>query len=249
MLCLPSFHHIIATRCYVAGVSLPSTNIDPAKPVTSWLVKLDGCVVPRGTTRVASRIFKPAAQRKCLPTAHINVANDFYEDPENLAAAAGVVAPDALCNMGNRETCTHLLIDCPFTQDVWNLFTAALSAFGFSYPTSLQACLFDIPRLQRRWQCLCFDQVWPIVRACIWFTLWKARNDVIFCQDRTPAASEAVALKATSEAVALKATFAVKKRLQHLVLQDPEDHSLLRFLLALEQNAWARAHLVPRRVV
>ncbi|OQR81736.1 hypothetical protein ACHHYP_20817 [Achlya hypogyna] len=67
-----------------------------------------------------------------------------------------------------------------------------------------------------------------------------ARNDVIFRQDRTPA---------SSEAVALKAAFAVKIHLQHLVLQDPEDHMLLRFLLALEQNVWARAHLVPRCVV
>ncbi|OQR96445.1 hypothetical protein ACHHYP_15814 [Achlya hypogyna] len=282
MLCLPSFHHAIATRCYVAGVSLPSTSwlarlahavrrmlpfltsaispnhrpgildTDPAKLVTSWLVKLDG--------------------RMCLPSAHINVANDFYEDRENIAAAVGLWLPThalpkfsdcvyrvliqgvamrselhyledktcVLCNKGNRETYTHLLIDCPFTQDIWNLFTAALRAFGFSYPTSLQACLFDTPRLQRRWQCLCFDQVWPIVRACIWFTLYKARNDVIFRQDRTPA---------TSEAVALKAAFVVKIHLQHLEFQDSEDHSLLRFLLALEQNVWARANLVPRCVI
>ncbi|OQR88031.1 hypothetical protein ACHHYP_07690 [Achlya hypogyna] len=242
MLCMPSFPHTIATRCSVAGVSLSSTP---------------------------SRIFKPAAQRKSLPTAQINVANDFYNDPDNLAAAAGLWLPThvllkfsdfvyrvlirgvamrsqlhyledktcVLCNTGDLETYTHLQIDCPFTQDVWNLFTAALSAFGFSYPTSLQACLFDTPRLQRRWQCLCFDQVWPMVRACIWFTLWKARNDVIFRQNRTPAP------------VALKAAFAVKIHLQHLVLQDPEDHMLLRFLLSLEQNVWARAHLVPRCVV
>ncbi|OQR83709.1 hypothetical protein ACHHYP_20725 [Achlya hypogyna] len=196
MLCLPSFHHTIATRCSVAGVSLPSTrwlgrlahavrrmipfltsaispnqrpailDTDPAKLVPSWLVKLDGRVVPlpRGTTRAASRIFKAAAQRKSLPTAYINIANDFYGDPDKSRGRRGVVAPEArlaqlhyledktcvLCNTGDLETYTHLLIACPFTQDIWNLFTATLSAFGFSYPTSLQACLFDTSRLQRR---------------------------------------------------------------------------------------------------
>ncbi|OQR90622.1 hypothetical protein ACHHYP_05362 [Achlya hypogyna] len=111
-----------------------------------------------------------------------------------------------------KQTYTHFLLDCPVTQAVWHVFVSVMSSIGFYNPPSLENCLFGSPRLTRPWMQVTFT---------------PAQNDNIF-RPYTP--------ETTPESIARKAVFAVKIHLQHLVLQDPDDRSLVRLVLLLIRN-------------
>jgi hypothetical protein len=147
-----------------------------------------------------------------------------------------------LCASEARETYRHFFVDCPFVQNVWANYATALHDVGFVRPTSLHDFLVVTPPLRRRWQRIGVELVWPILRGCLWFTLWKCRNDVVFCPTGT-------FRQATAQMAASKAAFVIKIHLQHLLLSEPDNQSLVRLLLTLHKNDWAQAHLVPLSLI
>jgi len=74
----------------------------------------------------------------------------------------------------------------------------------------------------------------------VWLTLWKRRNNSVF---------RPTLHHDSPEATAAKAAFSIKVHLQHLVLNDPDNQPLLRLLLLLLRNDWARANLVPLSLI
>nr|AIG56300.1 secreted protein [Achlya hypogyna] len=238
---------------------------------TTWTLRLGERVTLLATatpSQASRRSMIPLAVQ--LPTSHLGLPDDFYSNPDHTDVVVALRLPDnvlpkfadfvyrvviraiplrsrlhylgdqtcVLCTMEARETYLHFLIDCPFVQSVWAVYEAALADVGFKCPTSLQNFIFKTPHLRRPWQRAAFDSLWPILRACIWFTIWKRRNDAVFRPH--------IRLDSPT-AVAAKAAFAIQVHVQHLLANDPDNPLLIRLLLALRRNDWARTHLTPPR--
>lgn len=65
-----------------------------------------------------------------------------------------------------------------------------------------------------------FEKLCTIMRACVWFTTWMARNDMIICPDLPDPTPQSISLAA-----------AITIHIQHMVLRGPEDDNLIEFLL------------------
>ncbi|KDO29717.1 hypothetical protein SPRG_05666 [Saprolegnia parasitica CBS 223.65] len=82
-----------------------------------------------------------------------------------------------------------------------------------------------------------FRYLWPMLRACVWFNVWRVRNDRAFHSDLPLPSPWTIAVKAARVA---------QLHLHHSLVQEPEQPALRRLLRLLAQHEWPRRHLVPR---
>ncbi|KDO18797.1 hypothetical protein SPRG_15922 [Saprolegnia parasitica CBS 223.65] len=68
--------------------------------------------------------------------------------------------------------------------------------------------------------------LWPVLRACVWFNVWRVWNDRNFR--------------------AVKAARVAQLHLHHSLVQEAEQPALRRLLRLIAQHEWPRRHLVPR---
>ena len=82
-----------------------------------------------------------------------------------------------------HETYSHFLVDCDFIQDVWNTLHAVTAPFGVFLPTTLSGYLYSTPKTASNMHQRAFRYLWPVLRACVWFNVWRVRNDRVFRTD------------------------------------------------------------------
>jgi hypothetical protein len=134
------------------------------------------------------------------------------------------------------ETYQHLFVDCHYTSDVWSEFEPLFVCLGATIPDTLALRLFSQPTPSRRSFRAPCTQVWKILRACVWFQLWRVRNDRAFRSD-LPLPSPLT--------TAARAAAIFRLHLHHLLRKDPDDGALVRLLLVWLTHDWARQHVVP----
>ena len=91
-----------------------------------------------------------------------------------------------LCNMGIIETSNHLFWECHFTKTVWrpiieawtNTFNRIPQWENVIIPSSIQ---IDTQSHQQPLEYLQYaKQLWAILQVTISYTIWRARNDIVF---------------------------------------------------------------------
>ncbi|EQC39429.1 hypothetical protein SDRG_03632 [Saprolegnia diclina VS20] len=135
----------------------------------------------------AHRSRAPPRSRFQLPTRHLDIEGDIYKALAAVALAAELRLPDAIfpnstliCTDSadlvylfcpEHETYHHFLVDCSFIKDVGSL------------PTALSGYLYSTPTTASNMQRAVFRYRWPVLRACVWFNVWRVRNDRVFRAD------------------------------------------------------------------
>ncbi|OQR87928.1 hypothetical protein ACHHYP_07832 [Achlya hypogyna] len=136
-----------------------------------------------------------------------------------------------------RETYSHFLVDCTFIQDVWNTLHAAMAPLGVTLPTTLSGYLYSTPKTASNMHQRAFRYLWPVLRACVWFNVWRVRNDRVFRADLPLPSPRTIAVKAARVA---------QLHLHHSLIQNPGQTALRHLLRVLAQHEWPRLHLVPQ---
>ncbi len=95
-----------------------------------------------------------------------------------------------------HETYSHFLVDCDFIQDVWNTLHAAMAPLGVTLPTTLSGYLYSTPKTASNMHQRAFRYLWPVLRACVWFNVWRVRNDRVFRTDLPLPSPWTIAVKA-----------------------------------------------------
>ncbi|OQS05982.1 hypothetical protein THRCLA_20476 [Thraustotheca clavata] len=135
------------------------------------------------------------------------------------------------------ETYRHFLVDCDFIHDVWATLESVTAPLGVALPTTLVGILFSTPKTAHNSHQAAFGYLWPVLRACVWFNVWRVQNDRVFRSD-LPLPSPWT--------IAIKAARVTQLHLHHSFVQDPEQPGLLQLLRLLAQHEWPRQHLVRR---
>ncbi|OQR88908.1 hypothetical protein ACHHYP_20284 [Achlya hypogyna] len=133
------------------------------------------------------------------------------------------------------ETLEHLLLRCTFTRDVWVGLEPLISVLEIELPTTLHRLLFEPLRTRLRHRRRGVALLWPILRACVLYTIWLARNDKVFRPDT---------LDVSPLAAAHRAAHLVRLHLHHLLLNSA-DGTLFRLVHALCAEVWTRTFIVP----
>ncbi|OQR86562.1 hypothetical protein ACHHYP_10410 [Achlya hypogyna] len=136
-----------------------------------------------------------------------------------------------------HETYRHFLVDCDFIKDVWATLHAVTAPLGVTLPRTLVAFLFSTPKTASNIHQAAFGSIWPVLRACVWFNVWRVRNDRVFRSDLPLPSPWTIATNAARVA---------QLHLHHSLVQEPEQPGLLRVLRLLAQHEWPRRHLVPQ---
>ena len=192
---------------------------DPSKVEAAAALRQPKTMLPKYADLVYKIVLRALPLRAYLP---------FIDDADRTCS---------FCN--SRETYSHLFVDCDFVQDVWASLAPAFEPLGVQLPEKLHEFIFASPSTTPRAHQDAFDTLWPLLRACVWFHVWRARNDSTFRPDLP---------QASPWAVAHKAARVVQLHLHHAVAQDPEPEAKLRLLRTLQESEWARQHIVPTNV-
>ena len=136
-----------------------------------------------------------------------------------------------------HETYSHFLVDCDFIKDVWSTLHAVTAPLGVVLPTTLSGYLYSTPKTASNMHRAAFRYLWPVLRACVWFNVWRVRNDRVFRADLPLPSPWTIAVKAARVA---------QMHLHHSLVQQPGQMALRRLLRLLAQHEWPRQHLVPR---
>ncbi|OQR85501.1 hypothetical protein ACHHYP_20570, partial [Achlya hypogyna] len=132
------------------------------------------------------------------------------------------------------ETLEHLLLQCAFSQRVWAGLAPLTSALQLQLPTTLQSLLFETPYTPLRHRRRSVATLWPILRACVLYTIWLARNDAVF-RPEVPAVSLLAA--------AHRAAQLIRLHIHHLLL-NTQDDAVFRLMHALLAEAWTRTFIL-----
>lgn len=259
---------------WLAGIAMTfeCRQLPPVMPAP-WLIKINNKIQPLATTTTAQARRNPTVMVDPPPlkTSHLGATVDFYDNLDNVAAAASLRQPDGILpkladfvykvvlraiplrgslpflHPGERrcsfcpkdETYRHFFVDCVYVKDVWATIGAVLEPLGVLLPSTLKGFLFDTLKTTYLLYQGAFNQIWPIIRACVWFHIWRVRNDRTFRPDLpTP----------SPWSTALRAARLIQLHLHHSVLQDPDQPDLLRLLRLLQRYEWPRDHVVPASV-
>ena len=81
----------------------------------------------------------------------------------------------------NEETIDHLLLHCAITRVLWELL-CSLFGICWVHPCSIQQALEVLrgPFVGKKRK-----DVWRAMPLCLFWTIWKARNKIVF-EDKTP---------------------------------------------------------------
>ncbi|OQR85964.1 hypothetical protein ACHHYP_11133 [Achlya hypogyna] len=91
---------------------------------------------------------------------------------------------DQKCSFcSETETYQHLFVDCTFTRDTWSVWEVPLAKVGISLPSTIAAFVFDTPEAGCPMYQTAFNGVWPVQRACVWWHIWRERNNRTFRPD------------------------------------------------------------------
>ncbi|EQC32706.1 hypothetical protein SDRG_09679 [Saprolegnia diclina VS20] len=122
-------------------------------------------------------------------------------------------------------------------QDVWSTLRAVTAPLGVVLPTTLSGYLYSTPKTASNMHRAAFRYLWPVLRACVWFNVWRVRNDRVFRADLPLPSPWTIAVKAARVA---------QMHLHHSLVHNPGKMALRRLLRLLAQHEWPRQHLVPR---
>ena len=109
-------------------------------------------------------------------------------------------------------------------------------------PVTAKEMFFDVPKPRDGYYVRGFLRVWPIVRACVLYSIWLQRNDRTFRPD--------LPSKSPTE-LSIQAAHLIKLHLGQLLQDLPlkkgysKVFNTLRFL---STDPWLRQHLVPPAV-
>ncbi|KDO22627.1 hypothetical protein SPRG_21109 [Saprolegnia parasitica CBS 223.65] len=95
-----------------------------------------------------------------------------------------------------HETYRHFLVDCDFIKDVWSTLHAVTVPLGVTLPTTLSGYLYSTPKTASNMHQAAFRYLWPVLRACVWFNVWRVRNDRVFRADLPLPSPWTIAVKA-----------------------------------------------------
>ncbi|OQR83704.1 hypothetical protein ACHHYP_14387 [Achlya hypogyna] len=162
-----------------------------------------------------------------------------YSDFVNKVLLGGLALRGRLCSImpvaltclfcEESETHQHLLVDCFSIRPL-------LEALGIRLPATLATFLFDEPKMLA-YHTQLGQIIWPTLRAAVWFSVWKERNNRIFRPD----------MKHThAAAIGHRAATVVRWHLRHWHDQDDSDEQLLRHsAAALAAKDWPRDNIIP----
>ncbi|EQC40229.1 hypothetical protein SDRG_02877 [Saprolegnia diclina VS20] len=210
---------------------LPSSALKPP-----WLVRLHNAtkLFTQMTPAEARRSRVPPRTHFQLPIRHLDVDDDFHTAAfsRRLRCRAPttrrhLTLPSCLF-CPEHETYRHFIVDCDFIKDVWSTLHAVMAPLGYLYSTPKTAS--DMHRAA-------FRYLWPVLRACVWFNVWRVRNDRVFRADLPLPSPWTIAVKAARVA---------QMHLHHSLVQNPGQIALCRLLRLLAQHEWPRQHLAPR---
>ncbi|OQR89279.1 hypothetical protein ACHHYP_20265 [Achlya hypogyna] len=171
------------------------------------MVHLGGKVVPVARAPLSLASYRPRKpfNWQHLPTSHLGVPDDYYDDeahatafidlrlPANVlpryvdfvyrVALRAVAVRSRLHFLSQAErTClfctdsiesyTHLLVECRYTVAIWKSFAPLCRWLEMRLPRTLVGFLYDEPAARASQYKSTIAVFWPILRACVWYTLW-----------------------------------------------------------------------------
>ncbi|OQR84392.1 hypothetical protein ACHHYP_20674, partial [Achlya hypogyna] len=196
-----------------------------------------------------------------VPTAHLQLPEDFYSSAGNIALIAELLQPEHIlpkysdfiyrvvvgavpvrARLGFLPADQRGCIFCDEFETLEHLLLRCTFTRDvwvgleplISLTTTLHGLLFEPLRTRlrhRRGVAL----LWPILRACELYTIWLARNDKVFRPDT---------LDVSPLAAAHRAAHLVRLHLHHLLLNSA-DGALFRLVHALRAEVWTWTFIVP----
>ncbi|EQC32447.1 hypothetical protein SDRG_09774 [Saprolegnia diclina VS20] len=189
-----------------------------------------------GLKRVWRQLQEERAQRAAAEVAQRQAAADAARCAI-LDRLEDVVGPTALFAKV-RHVQAILRVRCPFIRAVWRAFDPMRDILQLQLPTSVGGFLYDPVALPFSAHKSTIRALWPILRACVWYSLWLERNNRVFRTTLTPLPAAALAIKAAT---------ITRLHIRHLARRAVVP-SLAESLHALRADPWRPRYLIPHSI-
>ena len=231
--------YLLRTASSKAAKLRPAINLDPLLFPTKHLdLPVDFYANPQRVRQLAS-LRQP---RHLLPQYGCFVYKSLLRAIALQYLFSFLDAPSNSVFCDDRETFSHFLFDCPYSQEVWTPFKRVQCALDCNFPSTPLELFFDPPKPPDTYWCRGYSTVWPVIRACVLYQIWLQRVDRTFRPDQPH--------KAPLD-TAIRAAHIINLHLQSL-LQDTSIKKgfskTFNLLRKLASDRWLHQHMIPNLI-